>query len=221
MKVARFLFILLSFCTVSVAQGQNYPPNYNPSAWLVEPRIDTLVWKYSLAVMPLSFLGAGLELAYEYHIPNTYNSIRFNAGCFLSSEPFFYYDYKDYLGARVEAQYRIHLLRSEFQSEGFYVGPYLQLKYITMQRNPSYTFDPTTSVTTGAAGFGIIAGKQYRYGNRLMLDFYVGGGFILPTDKVGANAADIPLVNPYNPSITLHGGIGIGLLPMAMPRHKG
>ena len=185
---------------------------------------DTVTWSSSISLMPLSFLGSGLELAYEYHIPNSYNSVRFNAGGFLATNPFFYENYSDYGGFRAELQYRFHLLRQQFQRDGFYLGPYAQVKYINMTGSETTTvYDPntqnystvTTTLTTetNAFGLGVLIGYQERTKSRLVIDVYGGGGFLLPSSTADAARANIGFVNPYSRGIQFHGGLGIGFLP--------
>lgn len=185
---------------------------------------DTVVWSTSVALMPLSFLGSGLELAYEIHIPNSYNSIRINAGGFLATNPWFYDNYSDYGGFRGEIQYRFHLLRQQYQRDGFYLGPYAQFKYLSMKGSVNtYVYDPNTGngtyvlenlkTETNAMGLGVLIGYQERMKSRFVIDVYGGGGFLLPSSTPDAARANLGFVNPYNRGIQFHGGLGIGFLP--------
>jgi hypothetical protein len=207
------LFLLSALSGRMQAQTAIAVPTYNTA------KVDTLHWTSSIAIMPLSILGAGLELAYEHHLPGTFSSLRFNAGGFLATNPWFYDNedgvgYENYSGFRAEIQYRIHLIKKEFAMDGFYLGPYAQYKYIYLER-PYQNIQTSDKFVraTGAYGAGVIFGYQERFASRLMIDFYAGAGLIIPTDQAGANVADISIINPYKRGITLHGGVGIGLLP--------
>ena len=164
--------------------------------------------------MPLSFLGAGLEGAYESYKPANKTSYRVNAGVFLATTPYFYDNYDDYFGFRVEVQKRFHLIKTTYQKNGCYLAPYAQLKYINLHKkgNPSTFYNQQTTKETAAFGLGVLFGYQVRYATRFVFDMYLGGGLILPTNNAAADVASIAIINPYNRGISVHGGIGLGLL---------
>jgi hypothetical protein len=213
MKKLRFLLLAL-FALALSAQAQ---------VTVITPQVpkpDSLYWTGSIALMPLSFLGDGLELAAEFHVPNSLTSVRFNAGYFLGTNPYFYDIWSNYSGFRGEAQVRFHFIKSEYQKAGFYMGPYVQYKSISLDR----TFDLNDgigvrkeSISTNAVGLGLIFGYEERFANRLLIDFYVGGGLLIPSDAAAAKTVNLAIVNPYSRGISLHGGIGFGLLPRKRP----
>jgi hypothetical protein len=185
-----------------------FPPSYGP---------DTVAWDNALCLMPLSFLGLGMELSFEHYRPEKLRSTRFNAGLFTAANPYFYDGYKDYLGFRVEVQERFHFLKSKYQAYGIYVAPYAQFKFISLSHkdfyysyySSSYTYQKVRST---AIGLGIIFGYEKRYSTRLLVDYYVGGGYIIPTNASTSSRVSVTFVNPYQSGVAIHAGIGIGII---------
>ena len=185
-------------------------------------RSDTVPWTYSFALMPLSFLASGLEVAYEARIPRTYSTIRFNAGGFLGEDPWFYSDNGSYSGFRIEAQYRYHFLDFAYERKGYYMGPYAQFKSIDLiQRTGDDFFNPSGGEErqlARALGLGIVGGYQMRSRNGFMIDMYLGGGLIAPVGGRDQEQLHLPVVNPYERGISAHAGLGLGFLPRKRAR---
>jgi len=187
------------------------------------PLKDTVIWHNSISILPFSLLGSGLELAYEHFLPASRESVHINVGYFVATNPYFYDNYNLFSGFRAELQYRFHLLKTPYQRTGFYVAPYAQVKSISLTKNedpgdpPFIPFSPKKIDEAMALGLGVVFGYQQRYASRLVVDFYLGGGLIVPATG-NTEQVDISILNPYNRGIAVHGGCGIGLLPKKRAR---
>jgi hypothetical protein len=156
--------------------------------------------------MPLSFVGRGIEAAYESYNPFNKTSNRVNIGIFLGSKALFNDDFNKFFAFRFELQKRFYLQKNPYPKIRTYLSPYAQIKYVSIY------LSPTNTLETGAFGLGAIFGTQVHFGSRLLIDMYVGAGYLIPSDRDVAYILHSDLINPYSRGGSLHGGIGLGLI---------
>lgn len=217
-----------SFTPQSIPAGEPQPiataPVVNEARYYNNTylRGDTVPWTYSLALMPLSFLASGLEVAYEARVPRTYSTVRINAGGFLGEDPWFYDSRGSYSGYRLEFQYRYHFLDFAYERRGYYMGPYAQFKSIDLVRQSGGDFfDPFSREErqlARAIGLGVIGGYQMRSRNGFVIDMYIGGGLVAPVGGKDQELLHLPIVNPYERGISAHAGLGLGFMPRKRAR---
>ncbi len=211
------LAVFLSLSAHAQIFGNPYPGmEVNGAKGRSRAAMDTLPYRYNVVLMPLSFLGQGLELGSEFLLGKK-TSIRVGGGYFLGTNPSFYNDSEDYSGWRGELQLRFLSGDVATDREAYYLGPFLQVKHIRLERkviDRSNQWVPIQTLKVSevtAPSFGVLMGYQTVFPQGFIVDTFLGGGLILPDNKAAAREVHIGFVNPYNRGVILRGGIGIGL----------
>lgn len=180
-----------------------------------KPRPDTVRWASSLAIMPLSLAAQGLELAYEARLPRTDNTYRLSGGVFGGQRPWAYRAEAMY-AFRVEGQYRMHFLPKAYARKGSYLGLYVMAKHIRlMVPGPGQELEPQAR-RNSALGGGLLLGHQVRSPKGLVIDGFLGIGYLLPMWDDDDQTHHV-LLNPMAKGVSVRFGFGIGLLDRVRP----
>jgi len=148
---------------------------------------DVFINKNALKISPFEFGKAEFQISYERYFGDRSSSITISPSFILKENSI---ETKE--GIQIEAQYRIYLshLRGEnrnvflgFHNIGLYTGLYAryldykedyQLMWYDNMSGTAYTGDFTKEVS--APEGGALIGVQIDITNRILLDFFVGGG---------------------------------------------
>lgn len=170
-------------------------------------------YKYNIALLPLSFLGQGLELAGEVMVQRK-TSLRLTAGYYLGTQPWFYENSEKYSGFRGELQLRFFTQDIQQRRQSMYMGPFLQVKHIDLERTVEFPNSNLTGLkkySVTSPSFGVLVGWQLVSQSGFMLDIFMGGGLIIANNNDAAKEVHIPVVNPYTQGVMLRSGVGIGI----------
>jgi hypothetical protein len=206
------LLLVLSLAAAATAAAQVNP--FGPTIRSMRAQRDTVPYHFNVQLMPLSFLGQGLELAGELKIARK-TTVRLTGGYYLGTNPWFYSPAEKYNGARGELQVRFFAGDIAQAREGFYMAPFLQVKTISLEKVvTSTTNNWITAVkkyNVTAPSFGVVIGWERVAPSGFVLDLFIGGGLIIPNNNEDAKEVQIDVINPYTQGIMLRSGLGIGL----------
>lgn len=148
---------------------------------------DHFAMRNALKISPVEFGKAQFELSYERYFGDRNSSLIINPSFFLKEN-----NQESIEGVQIGAQYRIYLshVRSDqrdvflgFHNIGLYTGLYghyldykedYQYSWWNMEQNTQESGEFTKDIT--AMEGGALIGVQIDITNRILLDFYVGGG---------------------------------------------
>lgn len=169
--------------------------------------------KVIVCLYPFAFLGNSLTVGIEYKLFK-YNSFRLILG-YATAEQSNYYEVKNLNEFYSELQYRVYPNRKSINNmNGIFFGMYGLAKtrsYDRMVSNNNFNFTSTTTqqFNNQAGGMGLIVGIQGILYRVISVDFYLGGGLILPV-KSEANGISNNVINSYKKEVNFHTGISVG-----------
>ncbi len=177
---------------------------------------DTVLWASSVSILPLSLAAQGLELAYEARLPRTDHTYRLSGGVFGGQRPWAY-DADAMYAFRVEGQYRVHFLPKTYTRKGSYLGLYTMAKHIRlMVPGPGQELEPQPR-RNSAISAGLLLGHQVRSPKGLVIDGFMGIGYMLPMWEDDDPQMHHLLFNPMVEGVSIRFGFGIGLLNLVRP----
>jgi len=193
--------------------------------------------RQSLSIQPLSVVGSGLDLSYDYFSKNKFD-VKVLGGYYTSSGRLGYYDNQptnvledgtiyrlqgsisDMQGYKVELHLKKFIYRSDSSNFRYSLGVFAQYrqiagKYSGEKRNPdsSYYEEITRrKISASAIIAGPILSVTYQTNKSLFLQCSIGCGFVLPLSgsEESRELFHIASMNPYTKSLGLKFNFAVG-----------